>query len=202
MIPTRPAGSVTPDSQWVQSAIIQAGDAVGTANRVEGVTLSVDKTLPYRRLYVAGFIIPNFRTAYATGTSDARFVMRMANEQTEFAKFEWQNPNTVGSAWPTTSGNLRDFGVGRPQFRVSMRQQIQPFMFGWVDPPMSDGIELSFRTQDAAPTPTAQEWLVSCAPFRMKAAINSITINAERSTEVTPGQLFFFVGCLSSDSPI
>lgn len=202
MIPNRPGGTVTPDSQWVQSAIIQAGDAVGTANRVEGVTLSVDKTLPYRRLYVAGFIIPNFRTAYSPGTSDARFVLRMANEQTEFAKFEWQNPNSVGVTWPASTASIKDFGVGRPQFRVSMRQQTQPFMFGWVDSMISDGIELSFRTANAAPAPAAEEFLVSCAPFRMKASINSITINAERSTEPTPGQLFFFVGCLSSDSPI
>ena len=202
MIPNRAGGQITPDSQWVQSSIIQAGDAVGTANQVRGVTLNVDRTLPYRRIYTAGFVIPNFRTAYATGTSDAKFVLKMVNEQAEFARFEWANPNTVGASWPTTTGSLKGAGLARPQFRVSMRQQAQPFMFGWVDSMMSDGIELSFRTQDATPAPAAEEWLVSCAPFRMKGSINSITIDADASTEVTPGQLFFFIGCLSSDVPI
>lgn len=196
-------GTISPDSNWCQASVLVAGDAVGTANQVAGVKLSIPRDLRYRRLYVAAFTIPNYRTGYAVSAAvDCRFVMRMKNDQTEFLRWEWSNDDSIGQVWPTSTQRLVDPGTMRPQFRVSNRQQQQPFALGWVEPMIRDGVDVIFRTQDAAPAPAALEWLVTCAPFGLVASVNEITIDADRSTMVTPDQLAFFVGCLSSDTPI
>jgi hypothetical protein len=190
------SGTYTPSSSWAQNGVIVAGDAVATANRVTGVTIQVPRELQFRKLYIAGIVIPDYRTAYATGTEDARFVFAAKNDQTEFLRMEWSSPNSTGVAWPTSSNRVSDVGVMRPQFRLSSRLQAEPFMVGWGEPMINDGVEVAFRTQDAAPAPAAQEWLLSCAPFRFSAQVNELTINAERSTGVTPDQLLFWIGCL------
>lgn len=196
-------GTIAPDSNWCQASVIVAGDAVGTANQVRGVRINPPRDLRYRRLYVAAFTIPDYRTGYSVEASvDCRFVLTMKNDQTEFLKWEWNNDNSIGTVWPTSTQRSENPGLMRPQFRVSNRQQQQPFALGWVEPMMKDGIDVILRTQDAAPGPTALEWMVSCVPFCLAASINEITIDADKSTLVTPDQLAFFVGCLSSDNPL
>lgn len=196
-------GTISPDSNWCSAGVLVAGDAVGTANQVKGVKISPPKDLRYRRLYVAAFTIPNYRTGYSPGASvDCSFVLTLKNDQTEFLSWRWTNDNTSGIVWPTSTQRAVDPGVMRPQFRVSNRQQQQPFSMAWVEPMMKDGIEVLFRTQDAAPAPAALEWLVCCAPFGIVASINDISIDADKATGVTPDQLAFFVGCLSSDTPL
>lgn len=203
MLPGQTGGATVPDSNWASAGKLVAGDAIGTANRVEGVKVSIPKGLRFRRLYVAGFTIPNYRTGYAaTASLDARFVLCFKSEQTEFMRVEWGNDNSPGVAWPTSTNYVDNPNALRPQFRVSNRQQQQTYGVGWAEPMMKDGMEILFRTQDAAPGPTALEWLISCAPWSFNASITEITLDAERSILVTPDQLGFFVGCLSSDTPI
>lgn len=197
------AGTISPDSNWCQAGALVAGDAVGIANQVVGVKISPPRDLRYRRLYVAAFTIPNYRTGYSPGAlADCAFVLRLKNDQTEFLKWEWTNDDSAGQTWPVSTGRLVDPSALRPQFRVANRQQQQPFAMGWTEPMIRDGVDVMFRTADAAPAPTALEWLACCAPFSLVASINEITLDADRSTMVTPDQLAFFVGCLSSDSPI
>lgn len=201
--PLKQSGDYTPDSNWVQSGAMVAGDAVGTANQVKGVKIDVPRDLIYRRLYCAAFTIPAFSTGYQVGASkDGTFILQIKNNQTEWIKMEWGNDNSPGIAYPTTSGRVQDPGILRPQFRVAVRQQQQPFMTGWSEPMMKDGMEVAFRTVNTTPAPTALEWLVCCAPFDFVASVTEISINADRSILVTPDQLFFWVGCLSSESPL
>lgn len=195
------SGDITPDSEWRQDGVLVAGDAVGTANRVTGLAISPARNLPFRRLYVAALAIPNYSTGYSPGANDCQFVLRILNEKTEFLRAEWGNSNGTGISYPVTTGRV-PVGQLRPQFRIASRTQGQPFMTGWVEPMVPDGVEFAFRAQNAAPAAEALEWLVCCAPFRFNAEISSIEINAERSTGVTPDQLFFWVGCLSSAVPI
>ena len=180
-----------------------AGDAVGTANQVQGARITPSKKLRYRRLYVAAFTIPNYRTGYSPGAQvDCTFVLTMKNDQTEFIRWEWKSDNSAGLAFPSSTNRLEQPDVMRPQFRVSTREQQNPFAIGWAEPMIANGVDVLFRTQDAAPAPAALEWLVSCAPFGLVASINDISICADRSTGVTPDQIAFFIGCLSSDTPI
>jgi len=178
----------------------------------EILALAVPRDMPYRKIYCAAFTMPAMNTgAYLLdNNSNLNWTLKISNEQQVQDKISfitWDGPGTSFGGTNTQTHYLGGGPTGgiRPQFRVYMRNQAQPFNYGWNAPMVDDGMEAAFRLTQQFPFADGTEWLVSMAPMRHYSKINRIELRADSTGTFnfasSNGVAAAFLAVVSSEQP-